>query len=251
MSTIDEAQPYSGPIPRHVAIIMDGNGRWAHRRGLPRSEGHEAGATSVRKVVRACGKMGVEALTLYSFSTENWSRPEEEVSALMGLLEHYLRNEQGEMMERRVRLRAIGQVERLPPIIQALIAEVTALTAANEGMNLVIAVSYGSRAELTDAVRAIAAEVARGALAPEAIDEQTISDHLYTATLPDPDLLIRTSGEMRLSNFLLWQVAYSELYVTDVLWPDFREPDLIDAFEAFAARQRRFGRTGGQLGAGA
>jgi undecaprenyl diphosphate synthase len=223
---------------------MDGNGRWATRRGLPRSAGHEAGAQSVRKVVRACGKLGVEVLTLYSFSTENWSRPEEEVAALMGLLEHYLRTEQGELMERHVRLSAIGQVERLPPIVQQLIAHVTTLTANNPGLQLVIAVSYGSRAELTDAVRKIAREVEAGALTPAAIDEATISRHLYTASLPDPDLLIRTSGEMRLSNFLLWQVAYAELYVTDVLWPDFREGDLVAAFEAHARRQRRFGKTG-------
>jgi undecaprenyl diphosphate synthase len=241
---------YQGPVPRHVAIIMDGNGRWAQRRGLPRTAGHEAGAKSVRKVVRACGKLGVEALTLYSFSTENWSRPEEEVAALMGLLEHYLRTEVDELMDRGVRLRAIGQVERLPAMVQQLLASVTAATAGNNGLNLVIAVSYGSRAELADAVRQIAREVRDGSLDPEAVGEDTISDHLYTATLPDPDLLVRTSGEMRLSNFLLWQVAYSELYVTEVLWPDFREADLIEAFQVFARRQRRFGKTGSQLEGG-
>jgi len=248
LTSPETALTWDGPVPRHVAIIMDGNGRWAQARGLPRTAGHEAGARSVRRVVRACGRMGVDVLTLYSFSTENWSRPEEEVAALMGLLEHYLRNEQDELMDRHVRLRAIGQVERLPAIVQALVAHVTELTAGNDGLNLVIAVSYGSRAELTDAVQAIAREVRAGNLDPDEIGEQTISDHLYTASLPDPDLLVRTSGEMRLSNFLLWQVAYSELYVTDVLWPDFGQADLVAAFEAFAARQRRFGRTGHQVG---
>ncbi|MBW1879718.1 MAG: isoprenyl transferase [Deltaproteobacteria bacterium] len=238
---------FQGPVPRHVAIIMDGNGRWAQRRGLPRTAGHEAGAKSVRKVVRACGKLGVEVLTLYSFSTENWSRPEAEVAALMGLLEHYLRNEVDELMDRGVSLRAIGQVERLPPIVQQLLADVIAATADNRGLNLVIAVSYGSRAELADAVRQIACEVRDGSLNPEEVGEDTISSRLYTASLPDPDLLVRTSGEMRLSNFLLWQVAYSELYVTDVLWPDFGEEDLTEAFRVFGRRKRRYGKVGSQL----
>jgi len=238
---------FQGPVPRHVAIIMDGNGRWAQRRGLPRTAGHEAGAKSVRKVVRACGKLGVEVLTLYSFSTENWSRPEAEVAALMGLLEHYLRNEVDELMDRGVSLRAIGQVERLPPIVQQLLADVIAATADNRGLHLVIAVSYGSRAELADAVRQIACEVRDGSLNPEEVGEDTISSRLYTASLPDPDLLVRTSGEMRLSNFLLWQVAYSELYVTDVLWPDFGEEDLTEAFRVFGRRKRRYGKVGSQL----
>ncbi len=232
-------------VPRHVAIIMDGNGRWARQRGQPRTDGHEAGATSVREVVRACGELGVEVLTLYSFSTENWARPVDEVNALMGLLEHYLRTEADELMGRGVRLSAIGQVERLPPVVQGLLASVIAATADNDGLQLVIAISYGSRAELTDAVRNIAREVARGELDPEVIDEATISHHLYTAEIPDPDLLVRTSGEMRLSNFLLWQVAYSELYVTDILWPDFRKPDLEEAFAVYRQRQRRFGQVAG------
>ena len=224
---------------------MDGNGRWARQRGLPRTAGHEAGATSVREIVRACGQLGVEVLTLYSFSTENWARPVDEVSALMGLLEHYLRTEEGELMDQQVRLSAIGQVDRLPPIVRALLRDVTRATARNTGLQLVIAVSYGSRAELTDAVRAIAREARDGAVDPDAIDEATISRHLYTAELPDPDLLVRTSGEMRLSNFLLWQVAYSELYVTDVLWPDFRKPHLEVAFEEYRQRQRRYGKVEG------
>lgn len=234
-------------VPRHVAVIMDGNGRWATSRGLPRERGHEAGADSVREIVRACGELGVEALTLYSFSTENWARPEDEVEALMALLERYLREELNELMEQNVRLSAIGELHRLPTAVQRGLEGVSRLTADNSGLRLILALSYGGRVELRDAVRAIAARVRAGELEPDAIDEATISSHLYTADLPDPDLLIRTSGELRLSNFLLWQVAYSEIYVTDVLWPDFRRDELTAAFEVYSSRVRRFGKTDAQL----
>lgn len=234
-------------IPRHVAVIMDGNGRWATQRGLPRIAGHEAGADSVRDVVRACGELGVEALTLYSFSTENWGRPDDEVDALMALLARYLEHEAAELVRSRVRLRGIGQLDRLPAHVRELLAEVTHRTRNNDGLLLTLALSYGSRAELVDAVQRIATEVSQGRLRPEDVDESVIDAHLYTAGTRDPDLLVRTSGEMRLSNFLLWQVAYSEIYVTDVLWPDFRRPELEQAFEAYARRERRFGRISAQL----
>ncbi|HHO52259.1 MAG TPA: isoprenyl transferase [Deltaproteobacteria bacterium] len=234
-------------LPRHVAVIMDGNGRWATERGLPRARGHEAGAESVRVIVRACGELGIGALTLYSFSTENWARPDDEVEALMTLLATYLRDEREELMQNRVRLRGIGQLERLPPHVRALLAEAERLTADNDGLLLTLALSYGSRAEIVDAVRTVAREVQDGALEPDAIDEQTLTQRLYTAGTPDPDLLVRTSGEMRLSNFLLWQLAYAELYVTDVYWPDFRRPHLEVALAAYAGRQRRYGRTDAQV----
>ena len=234
-------------IPRHVAVIMDGNGRWANERGLPRVRGHEAGADTVREVVRLCGKLGCEALTLYSFSTENWGRPEDEVEALMALLARYLESETGELLENRVRLQGIGQLDRLPPMVRGLLAEATRITAKNDGLLLTLALSYGARNEIVEAVRGISRDVQEGVLAVSDIDEAQISRRLYTADIPDPDLLIRTSGEMRLSNFLLWQLAYSELYVTDVYWPEFREPHLLAAFEAYGRRQRRFGKTGQQV----
>jgi len=238
---------YVGPVPKHVAIIMDGNGRWAQRRGLPRTAGHEAGAETVRQMVRACAELGVGVLTLYSFSTENWFRPEEEVSALMALLETYLRDETAELMANSVRLRGIGELGMLPEATRALLRLAEDATKDNDGLQLLLALSYGARAEMTNAVRAIAQEVAEGQLDPADIDETAISSHLYTAGLPDPDLLIRTSGDYRVSNFLLWQIAYSELYVTDVPWPEFRRPHLLEAFESFGVRQRRFGRTGNQV----
>ncbi len=238
---------YEGPVPCHVAIIMDGNGRWAKQRDLPRLKGHEAGADSVREILRASAALGVRYLTLYSFSTENWKRPSAEVKGLMSLLERYLREERQELMENRVRLRTIGQVHRLPRVVRYLLREVQSYTAGNDGIQLVLALSYGGRTELTDAVRSIAQEVSAGHLDPDRIDQSTIADHLYTAGMPDPDLLIRTSGELRLSNFLPWQLSYSEIYVTDVLWPDFRRPQLEEAFAAYGRRQRRFGRTGEQL----
>lgn len=234
-------------VPRHVAVIMDGNGRWATERGLPRTAGHEAGADSVREIVRACGQLGVEFLTLYSFSTENWERPEDEVDALMALLARYLLEERGELMQNKVRLCGIGQLDRLPTPVRTLLSEATRLTAGNDGLLLTLALSYGSRAEMVDAVRRIAVDVVDGRLAPGAIDEEAITARLYTAGTPDPDLLVRTSGEMRLSNFLLWQLAYAELYVTDVYWPDFRRPHLEVALAAYASRQRRFGKTSTQV----
>ena len=238
---------YDGPVPRHVAIIMDGNGRWARQRGLPRTAGHEAGAESVREVVRLCGELGVEVLTLYSFSTENWSRPEDEVNALMGLLEAYLREETGELLANNVRLRGIGELDQLPDHVRVLLDAGEAVTAGNEGMELLLALSYGGRAELVRAIRDLATDVKRGVLDAADIDETLVASRLYTAGLPDPDLLIRTSGDLRVSNFLLWQIAYSELYVTAVPWPEFRREHLLEAFEAYAARQRRFGRTGDQV----
>jgi len=234
-------------VPRHIAVIMDGNGRWATDQGLPRVKGHEAGADTVRAIVRACGERGVEALTLYSFSTENWGRPGDEVDALMALLARFLVDERDELMLNKVRLRGIGELERLPEKVRFLLAEATRLTAGNDGLLLTLALSYGSRTEITDAVRRIAREVAAGELDPESIEEQHITDRLYTTGVPDPDLLVRTSGEMRLSNFLLWQLAYSELYVTDVYWPDFREPHLDEAIAVYSGRQRRFGKTGAQV----
>lgn len=234
-------------IPRHLAVIMDGNGRWAQQRGLPRVAGHEAGAESVREITRACARMGVEALTLYSFSTENWGRPEDEVSALMALLERYLREELEELRTNRIRLRAIGELDRLPAHVSTALRIVADATKHQDGMQLVLALSYGSRTEITKAVQELAVEVANGTLAPADIDEAAIGRRLYAADLPDPDLLIRTSGELRLSNFLLWQLAYAELYVTDVMWPDFRVADLEAAFRTFGHRQRRFGKTAEQV----
>ena len=234
-------------VPRHVAVIMDGNGRWANQRGWPRVRGHQAGAESVRRIVRACGERGVEVLTLYSFSTENWRRPEYEVDALMSLLATYLNDEREELMHNKVRLRGIGEIHRLPEHVQRLLEAATAFTAMNEGLLLQLALSYGGRAELVQAVRSIAAEVASQVIDIGDIDESLITSRLYTAGVPDPDLLIRTSGEMRLSNFLPWQLAYAEIYVTDVLWPDFQVEHLDEAFENFSKRQRRFGLTGSQL----
>ena len=234
-------------LPRHVAVIMDGNGRWATERGLPRTKGHEAGAESVREIVRACGELGIDALTLYSFSTENWARPGDEVEALMALLAAYLRDEQAELMQNEVRLRGIGQIARLPPHVRALLSQAEEVTANNDGLLLTLALSYGSRAEIVDAVRAIASEVENGRLSSDDIGESTITSRLYTAGTPDPDLLVRTSGEMRLSNFLLWQLAYTELYVTEVFWPDFRRPHLEVALHAYSQRRRRFGKTDKQV----
>ncbi len=233
--------------PRHIAIIMDGNGRWAKARGLPRVAGHAEGVHSVRAVVRECRKLGVEALTLYSFSTENWKRPAAEVDALMGLLVHYLEVERSEILDNDIRLTHAGDATRLPENVQEALYELEGASAHCSSMALNLALSYGAREEITRAVRSIAARVAAGELAVDDIEEATIDASLDTAGLPDPDLVIRTSGELRLSNFLLWQVAYAELYVTDLAWPDFRVPQLHEALEAFGRRQRRFGKTGEQL----
>ena len=234
-------------LPRHVAIIMDGNGRWAKGRGVSRSRGHEAGADSVRTVVRECRRRGVEVLTLYSFSTENWKRPPDEVAALMTLLKRYVLQERAELMEQGIRVRVIGQASRLPLFVRKPLDLLCNDSASNDGMVLNLALSYGARAEIVHAVRSVARDAVAGRLDPDAITEAVLSDRLYTAGLPDPDLLIRTSGELRLSNFLLWQLAYTEIYVSDIYRPDFREEGLQDALEAYASRRRRFGKTDAQI----
>lgn len=235
-------------LPRHVAIIMDGNGRWAERRGRPRLEGHAYGAQSVREIVTACRELdSVKALTLYAFSVQNWGRPDEEVEHLMGLLLDYLVEEKRTIMDNGIRLQAIGQIDRLPAKVLGQLRYLEDLSKANRDMTLTLALSYGGREEITLACQRIAARVLAGELAVEAIDEAEIEKHLYTHDLPPVDLLIRTSGEMRISNFLLWQVAYAEIVVTDVLWPDFRRPELYASLEQYKGRQRRFGLTGAQV----
>src|SRR3954454_14468170 len=229
-------------LPRHVAVIMDGNGRWARQRHLPRIEGHRAGADSARVVIRAAGELGIKYLTLYAFSVENWNRPKEEVDALMKYLVHYLKTETSELNKNNVRLEVIGQVYRLPENVQEHLQKTRATLSKNNGLTLIMALSYGGRTEIVDAVRSIAKKVKSGELDPPDITEQVFSQHLYTRNLPDPDLLIRTSGEMRVSNFLLWQISYTELVVTSTLWPDFRKPQLIAALEEYTTRRRRFGR---------
>jgi undecaprenyl diphosphate synthase len=228
-------------IPQHVAIIMDGNGRWAKSRGLMRIKGHEEGANSVRAVVRACRDNGVKFLTLYAFSVENWVRPEVEVRGLMVLLRKYLTENEYELHENEVRFRAIGRLHDLPKSIQNEIQRVEKATLDHKKGTLTLALSYGGRAELADAVQAIAQEVKSGSLDPAAIDEATIARHLYAPDIPDPDLLIRTSGEMRISNFMLWQLSYTEFYITEKFWPEFREAEFVEALEVYQQRQRRFG----------
>jgi undecaprenyl diphosphate synthase len=230
------------PIPRHVAIIMDGNGRWATSRGLPRVAGHGEGVKSLRSVVRAAGELGVQFLTIYAFSSENWQRPPHEVSTLMTLLERSIERELPELMERNVRFRAIGRPDGVPPRVAAGIRRLMDTTAGNTGLTLLMAFNYGGRDELVDAVRALARDVQSGALRPEDIDEVRVARALYTDGIPDPDLLIRTSGELRLSNFLLWQVAYTELWMTPTLWPDFGAREFCLAVADFQQRDRRFGR---------
>jgi undecaprenyl diphosphate synthase len=237
-------------LPRHVAIIMDGNGRWAERRGLDRLEGHRAGIESVRAVVRAAHELGVRQLTLYAFSTENWSRPKGEVDALMGLLEHYLAAELEEVQRNGIRVRAIGRLERLPERVREELARAIDRTRNNDEMELVFALSYGGRGEIVDAARRIAREAEQGKLDPEQIDEKVFAEYLYASDLPDPDLLIRTGGESRVSNFLLWQIAYAEIHVTDVMWPDFRKSDLVEAILAYQHRERRYGLTSAQVRGG-
>ncbi len=234
-------------IPRHVAIIMDGNGRWAERQGLARVRGHERGVERVRELVRYCGEAGVQAVTLYGFSTENWSRPEEEVEFLMTLLQRYLYDELAELQEQGVCLRAIGELGRLSTPVQRALEHVRQATQGANKLTLCLALSYGSRLELVAAARALAEKAAKGEVAPMDITESIFDEALYTEGLPPLDLVIRTGGEMRLSNFLLWQSAYAELYFSDVMWPDFDVPCLESAFEDFAKRQRRFGKTGGQV----
>ena len=230
------------PLPRHVAIIMDGNGRWATARGMPRVAGHGEGVKAVRNTVRAAGEVGIEYLTLYAFSSENWNRPSHEVSTLMSLLERSIDRELPELMARNVRFRVIGRPNGVPPEVQQRIDHVVDATAANTGLTLLMAFNYGARDEIVDACRRLARDVRDGEVEPEEIDEVRIGRALYTDGVPDPDLLIRTSGEMRLSNFLLWQIAYTELWVTPTRWPDFGPRDLYLAVANFQQRDRRFGR---------
>ncbi len=229
-------------LPAHVAIIMDGNGRWARQRNLPRIMGHKAGVTAVRTTVETCAQLGLEALTLYAFSVENWKRPRHEVEGLWRLLRFYLRNELSTLMRNDIQLHGIGRLESLPDVVQKELRSVMDKTAANRGMRLNLAINYGGRTELVDAVNAILEDAKlEGNVDALEITEECISNRLYTSGLKDPDLLIRTSGEMRISNFLLWQIAYAELYVTDTLWPDFKRTDLLEAIFDFQSRERRFG----------
>ena len=232
-------------IPRHIAIIMDGNGRWAMERGKERSYGHQAGVEAVRRITSECTRLGVEYLTLYTFSTENWSRPADEVAALMGLVLTSLEDEI--FMKNNVRFRVIGDIGRLPAEVQAKLQETMEHTKGNTAMTMVVALSYSSKWEVTDAVKRIAEEVASGKLGVDEIDEETVAAHLQTNFMPDPDLLIRTGGEVRISNYLLWQIAYSELYFCDTYWPDFDEACLHKAIASYQGRQRRFGKTEAQV----
>lgn len=228
-------------MPGHIACIMDGNGRWAHKRSLPRRAGHRAGADTVERCVDFCIAHGIPWLTLYAFSSENWNRPKAEVQALMLLLHEFLKKRLRDMQKKGVRLHAIGDISRLPKRTREMLERSIEQTAGNTTVNLVLALSYGSRAEITGAAKKIAEKIAAGELQPEAVTEETFSRHLDTAGMPDPDLLIRTSGEMRISNFLLWQISYTEIYVTDTLWPDFMEQDMEAALKDYARRSRRFG----------
>jgi len=234
--------PHLKNLPRHVAIIMDGNGRWAKQRGKPRIEGHRAGSETVREIVRECGELGIEYLTLYAFSIENWNRPRPEIAALMKLLEFYLRQEIPELDKSNVRLAAIGRLHELPASAQKQLQNSITALSKNTGLTLVLALSYGGRAEIVDAVREIGREMKAGRLDVADVDEKVIGQHLYTRGIPDPDLLVRTSGEMRVSNFLLWQISYAEIYVTETLWPDFRKEEFHKALEDYGQRHRRYGR---------
>lgn len=228
-------------IPRHIAIIMDGNGRWANERGLPRRDGHRAGAESVREVLEACKELGVEYLTLYAFSSENWNRPPSEVEALMGLLDRFLDEKAKDLRKQNVRLQAIGQLDRLPAKTRAKLEAILEETAGNSAMTLVLALSYGSREEIVAAARSLAEDAAAGRITPGEIDCTVFSQRLWTRDIPDPDLLIRTSGELRVSNFLLWQISYAEIVIVKKYWPDFRQGDLFDAVKEYQGRHRRFG----------
>lgn len=228
-------------LPRHIAIIMDGNGRWARSRGLPRVEGHRRGVKSVRTVVEECSRLGIDQLTLYCLSSENWKRPQRELNLLMHLLEQYVIEERSEIMRQDIRFSTIGRRDGLKPGVLNEVQKTIDCSRDNGGMRLCLALNYGSRSEVVDAVRAISRRVLDGELKPDEIDEQTVSDHLYTAGMPDPDLIVRTAGEMRLSNFLLWQISYAELWVTQTFWPDYRKEQLFEALRDYAARDRRFG----------
>lgn len=245
--TSEVTPPATRRLPRHVGIIMDGNGRWAQLRGLDRLEGHRMGAGSVKDIVRAARQIGIEALTLYAFSAQNWARPVHEVTGLMQLLRDYLLEERDEIMENGIRLLAIGDVERLPPMVREPLDALMADSAGNSSMSLVLALSYGGRESIARAVRALAHEVAAGRLAPDDVDVQRVSSFLPTHELPPLDLLIRTSGEQRISNFMLWELAYAELVFSTALWPDFRRQQFYDALEIYAQRERRFGMTGTQV----
>ena len=229
-------------LPRHVAVIMDGNGRWARKRLLNRIKGHEKGAETVRKIVETSSEIGISVLTLYAFSTENWQRPRSEVAALMSLLKRFIESEEKTMMENQIRLNAIGQTERLPETVRQALEKTMKRTEKNRGMLLNLALSYGGRAEIIRMVRAIGEKINQGKMGVDEITSTVIQDHLYTREIPDPDLLIRTSGEMRISNFLLWQVAYAEIYFTDTLWPDFDREEFIRILIDFQHRDRRFGK---------
>ena len=243
--------PHPSPaqiLPRHIAIIMDGNGRWAQARGQSRIQGHNAGAESVRVIVESCRKLGIAFLTLYAFSEENWQRPKLEISALMSLLKKFLQKEYRRMLEQDIRLHAIGSLDKLPKATYKVLQQVMQGTAHCQGLVLTLALSYGARQELALAARELVTQAAAGRLTPQEVDEKMLAGHLMTSPLlPDPDLLIRTGGELRISNFLLWQMAYSELYFTKTRWPGFREPQLMEALRSFAERERRFGKTSEQV----
>jgi len=238
-------KPPPPQLPRHIAIIMDGNGRWARARGLSRLEGHRAGAEAVRRITTAAAEIGLEYLTLYAFSVENWQRPKREVQGLMRYLKEYLKSELGLMRENNIRLRAIGRIEEFSASVRSALDRTITATAAHTGLTLTLALNYGGRCELADAMRRIAEEVRRGRIAPGTIDEALIARYLYAPDHPDPDLLIRTSGEMRVSNFLLWQISYTEFWVTDRCWPDFDKEMLLEAIADYRKRERRFGGLGG------
>jgi len=245
MTTLEERERAiraHGNLPRHVAVIMDGNGRWAERRGQPRILGHRAGMRSVRAVIEAAGDLGIEALTLYAFSKENWKRPAAEVHALMGLLRRYMKSEREELIARGARIEAIGDLEQLEATAREELDRLIAATAHCDRLRVTLALSYGGRAEIVAAARRIARAAAAGELDPDALDETAFARFLYSPDLPDPDLLVRTSGEMRISNFLLWQIAYAELHVTETLWPDFDRAAFFEAIEEYQSRERRFGR---------
>lgn len=234
-------------LPRHIAIIMDGNGRWAKKKNFNRISGHIKGVDAVREIVTACRELGIKVLTLYAFSIENWRRPKDEVTALMGLLKEYLLKEQEEMVQNNIRLSAIGRVEDLPLDVQNTLRETIKRTEQCDGMILNLALSYGGRSEILHAIQGILSDFQKGKVKPEEINLQRFSQYLWTRGIPDPDLLIRTSGEFRISNFLLWQIAYTELYVTETLWPDFDRKELLEAIADYQSRERRFGLTSEQL----
>lgn len=237
----------SGNIPKHVAIIMDGNGRWAQERTLPRISGHKQGVETVREVVKASSQLGIQYLTLYAFSMENWKRPQKEVSGLMKLLEYYLKNEVDELHTNNVRITSIGKLNALPKTVHKILQSAISYTEKNDGLTLTLALSYSSRWDIVRATQMISLDVRRGKLSPEDITEDTFTEYLLTKDMPDPDLLLRTSGEMRISNFLLWELAYSEIYVTQKCWPEFKREDLYEAILSYSKRERRFGMTSAQL----